>query len=412
MRNSFLPTVILISALCLLTLTGCSGGKELHEHAYVIAMGIDKSKEREDQIRVTFEFVIPIAFNAESTSKVSTITTIEATTLHSAMSLANTYISKELNLSHNKVIIFSEELAYDGLDKYISTIANDKNYRTNMYIAISKCSAEEYIKNTNPQLEKNPAKFYELIFTSYEYTSLLPNSYFLQYVLASNSTHAQSIAILTSVNSQGESSSSNSRTRNEVYGPYDSNITAGNIRKIGGTETDALGMGVFKGMQLVGELTGEDTMYFLMSNNEFKEVYYSIYDPFMPENIITFNLSKRNNTITNVNFVNDVPLISLDIFLDANIISVNRNIDYQNEKTLEATAKYLEYIVTKNLKLFLYKTSKEFSSDICAFGKIAARKYFTIQQWDQSNWLEMYKYSYFDVKVNVDIEKSGLVFIE
>ena len=412
MKNSFLHITIIISILCLGTLTGCTEAQELHEHAYVIAMGIDRSKENPDHIRVTFEFVIPIAFNAESNSKASSITTIEATTLNSAISLANTYISKELNLSHNKVIVFSQELAYEGLDKFISTISNDKNYRTNMYIAISKCSAEDYIKNTNPELEKNPAKFYELTFNGYEYTSLLANSYFLGYILASNSPYAQPTSILTSINTQSDKSTNPTEQKVEVYGPYDSNITAGNIPKTGGTKTDALGMAVFKGSQLVGELSGEETMYFLMANDKFKEVYFSIYDPFMPENIISFKLNKKRNATRKVSFVDGRPIISLEVNLQANIISVSKNLNYQNERTIDGTRAHLEYIITKNLKNFLYETTDTFGSDICGFGKLAAKNYATIEQWNKSNWLEMYRYSYFNVKVNVDIEKSGLVFIE
>ena len=412
MKNSFHVLIILISILCLSTLTGCTEAQELHEHAYVIAMGIDRSKENPDHIRVTFEFVIPIAFNAESNNQVSSITTIEATTLHSAISLANTYISKELNLSHNKILVFSEELAYEGLDKYISTISNDKNYRTNMYIAISKCSAEEYIKNTNPQLEKNPAKFYELIFNGYDYTSLLANSYFLGYILSTNSPQAQATSILTSINIESDKSTNQQKQTHEMYGPYDSNITAGEVPKTGGTKTDALGMAVFRGSQLVGEMTGEETMYFLMANDKFREVYFSIYDPFMPDNIITFKLNKKRNANRSVTFVDNIPLIHLDVHLQANIISVNKNIDYKNDETLEGTKNHLEYIITRNLKSFLYTTTDSFGSDICGFGKLAAKNYLTLDKWYETSWLEMYRYAYFDVNVNVDIEKSGLVFTQ
>ena len=409
MKNLYL---VIISILCLTMLTGCTESKELHEHAYVIAIGIDKSENQEDRIRVTFEFVIPIAFNAESNSQVSSITTVESTSLHSAISLANTYISKELNLSHNKVLVFSEEIAYEGLEKYVSTISNDKNYRTNMYIAISKCSAEEYIKNTKPELEKNPAKFYELLFRGYDYTSLLPNSYFLGFFLSTRSTHANPIAILTNVDTQTQETAKAIAEPNESLGPYDSNITAGNIPKEGGASTAALGMVVFKNGHAVGELTGEDTIYFQMSKNNFEEVYYSIYDPFIPQNTIAFNLSKKGNTKIKVDFVNNKPLIFIEVNLQGNIISINNDVDYQNEKNLEIIQKHLEYVIHRNLETFLYKTSKKFGSDICAFGKIAAKNYLTITEWKQNNWLEMYKFSYFKVKVNVEIEKSGLIFLE
>lgn len=181
--------------------------------------------------------------------------------------------------------------------------------------------------------------------------------------------------------------------------------------KLGGSATDALGLAVFNNNHMVGELTGEDTIYYHMARNSFEEVYYSMYDPFFPQNIISFNLSKKNNTHVNVEFVNNKPVIFVEVNLEGNIISVDSDINYQNNENLKIIQKQLEYIVSTNLETFLYKTAKKFGSDICGFGKIAAKKYLTIQKWNESSWLELYKYSYFKVKVNINIEKSGLIFV-
>ena len=232
-------------------------------------------------------------------------------------------------------------------------------------------------------------------------------------MLSTQSTHSNPIAILTNISQQQDDTSDHQTQADESIGPYDSQITAGQIPKTGATATDTLGMIAFKNGYAVGELTGEDTIYYQMVRNTFEEVYYSIYDPFIPQNIIAFNLSKKDNSKIKVEFVNDKPLIFLDVNIQANIISISNNsADYQNRENLEVIRKQLEYVIHTNIESFLYKTSKQFGSDICAFGRMAAKNYLTIHEWNESNWLEMYKYSYFKVNVNVDMEKSGLIFLD
>ena len=60
---------------------------------------------------------------------------------------------------------------------------------------------------------------------------------------------------------------------------------------------------------------------------------------------------------------------------------------------------YLKYTVTN----FLYKTSKELQSDIVGFGKYALSNYLTWEEWENSNWNENYKNSFFNVNVNVSV---------
>ena len=58
---------------------------------------------------------------------------------------------------------------------------------------------------------------------------------------------------------------------------------------------------------------------------------------------------------------------------------------------------------------YLYKTSKEFNSDIAGIGKHLASQFLTIQDWENYNWLENYKNTFFSVDVNTNIKSSHLL---
>ena len=60
---------------------------------------------------------------------------------------------------------------------------------------------------------------------------------------------------------------------------------------------------------------------------------------------------------------------------------------------------------------YLYKTSKEFKSDINGFGNFAAKNFLTISEFENYDWLNKYKDSFFNVEINTSV-KSGMLILE
>ena len=113
--------------------------------AYVLAIGIDSTDD--NQLEVSFQFSNPIpASESGSSEKAKTmIDTVKASSLSTAINLINGYLGKQVNLSHCKIIIFSEEIAMEGISKEVYTLINDTQVRPSANIVISKCTAKYYI---------------------------------------------------------------------------------------------------------------------------------------------------------------------------------------------------------------------------------------------------------------------------
>lgn len=79
---------------------------------YVIALGID-SIQNSTNMAVSFEFANLSSFSENSSSKNTDpiINTVEAPSISSAINIMNSYVGKQLNLSHCKVIVFSKDFA-------------------------------------------------------------------------------------------------------------------------------------------------------------------------------------------------------------------------------------------------------------------------------------------------------------
>lgn len=164
---------------------------------------------------------------------------------------------------------------------------------------------------------------------------------------------------------------------------------------------------MFKGDKFVGELTGLETIFHLMVINKFNSCTISVPNIFKDEDSNTdLMLLKKKNSKINVDFVDGIPHISVQIYLQGYGLSLGPDTDYSSKEELEKINTSAEKFLETEITNYLYKTSKEFNSDIDGFGKKAVLKYLTIGDWNTSNWLENYKNSVFDVKVTVNI-KTG-----
>ena len=106
--------------------TGTHNIQSVDDLAYAVALGIDKGDHY--PLKVTFQFTTPSA-NSESGSggsAPSVIDSVEANSIDAAINLMNTVVSKEISLSHCKIIVFSEELASQGISKEIYSLRTIK----------------------------------------------------------------------------------------------------------------------------------------------------------------------------------------------------------------------------------------------------------------------------------------------
>lgn len=68
---------------------------------------------------------MPSVSKSSSSSKSessSIINTIDCNNFDAGVNLLNSYLNKNVNMSHCKLLVFSEELAYLGIDNYIYSL--------------------------------------------------------------------------------------------------------------------------------------------------------------------------------------------------------------------------------------------------------------------------------------------------
>ena len=88
---------------------------------------------------------------------------------------------------------------------------------------------------------------------------------------------------------------------------------------------------------------------------------------------------------------------------------MENNENYLKPDVLETISASCDSYLESTFSDFLYKTAKEFHSDILGFGKSASSNFFTMEEFEDYNWLESYQDSYFDVSVDTSVKSSMLI---
>lgn len=397
--------LILISIFSLFTLTGCKyEDNSIENLAYVIALGIDKGEE--NLLKLSFQFATPSSDSGSSGSSDSdtTTTTVECSSISSGFNLMNSYISKKLNLSHCKVIIFSEELAAMGITEEVQTLINKIQIRPDSSIIISKCSASDFIENAKPNLMTLIARYYEIVVTSGKYTGYYYNSTLENFYSSLEESLVEATAMLGGINVE----QLHYIDKDINYIDIDSSYIAGTSLVEDENLIQLMGTAVFKDGKLVGELNGQETISHLIVTNKLDQCIINIPDPFSSDNLISVSIS-LNNTNNKVEFVNNAPYIMVDTSIEAYILTYSDSSNYGTEEALGIIEKYINSYLATHISSYLYKTAKEFNSDIAGFGKKVISKYTNINKWNESNWSNNYKNAFFHVNVSTDLEGSTLM---
>lgn len=404
--NSFIKRIFIILVLLIFVTAFSSSYVSLRidNLAFVVALGIDVADN--NNLKVSFEFtdIGSVSENGSASESSSVINTVVSSSLDSAISMMNGFISKQLSLSHCKLIIFSEEFAQRGVSHEIYTLINNPQIRPSTNIVISKIDAESYIKYSEPALEHLESKYYEIFPSSSKYTGYTVNATIGDFFNGLVCETCEPFAILGGINDSSNSNSNASSNNAEAI----SNATTLTGKRL----TENIGVAVFKDDKLVGELNAIETLSFLLLKNSVDSFEVSIPNPnTQEEENIDIYLYHDVDTKINLDITNGAPHAKIDINLTGKISSVSNNSAYDDNNQLSTISNSVNNYLESIISSYLYRTSREFNSDINNIGRHGRSQFLTLNDYENFDWLENYKNCTFEVNVDTNV-KSGFLITE
>ena len=190
--------ILILSLLLIISSTNYYGIKGIDNLAYVVAIGLDKGDN--EKLKLSLQISVPNSSNSGSSSSSQSssvvVDSIDCSSISTGINLFNSYLGKEVNLSHCKVLIISEDLASEGVGEYLYTLANNIEFRTDSSIIISKCDAQSFLEYSTPLLDKVSARYYEIAPSSSEYTGFTENITVNEFFSAITDGFSDPVAIL------------------------------------------------------------------------------------------------------------------------------------------------------------------------------------------------------------------------
>lgn len=369
--------------------------------AFVVALGIDSSDSKE--IKVTFQFV-NLPSTSEGTNQEAKIfqDTVDCSSIPNAINIMNSYLAKKIDLSHCRNIVFSENIAKNGISNHIYTLMNDVQVRPTSNIIVTTCSANEYIKNSKPSLETSITRYYDIFPNSGHYTGYVSNASIGNFYNALVCNSCEPYTILGGISSAASTGSQSNVST-------DSNIKSGTSPISGVRSTENIGMAAFKHDKLVGELDAIETVCFHILKNNINSFIISIPKPEDTGSKIDLLLTPKGDTKIKVDIVNNSPYIKIDGSFNAKIFSMDENDSYLSSNVLNSISNSCNNYLENVLLDYLYKTSIDFKSDINGFGKYALSSFYTNKEFKNYNWVDNYVNSTFKVNINTTVNSGFLL---
>ena len=424
--------ILLVIVITAFFLTNFSSIYTIDDYAYVIAMGLDNSDDSD--LILSLQIAIPAGSSkrsesSSSQSSSSIVSTVKCKNINGGVNLINDYLGQKLNLSYCKAMVFSEDIAKKGIGNYICTATNDIEIRPSCDIIVSKCSALDYITNSKPLLENLSSKYYEIASSSQKDTGLTRTISLMSFYNRYYDSLCEPYAPLSSIEeSNGGDSSSSSGGKSEGEGSSSSSggksTSEGSSSSSGGNSESSSkkdvekdnasekiknqGLAIFKDDKLIGEISREETLCYMLVSGKLKDAVINVPSPFEDADYVSLNISSVHSK-NKLEIKNGTPFITCNISLSARVLSSTKTSNYlskENSLALEyATNSYLNANITD----FLYKTSKELKSDFIGFGRNAVRSFKTMDDWKNYDWLNKYQNSEFNVNVNTTVKSSYLL---
>jgi spore germination protein KC len=407
-----LASITLLLILIISSLTACWDAKEIDDWAYAYIIGVDKGVDN----ALRFTYYMPTmkqeSGGGGTTSgsggqsggkKGYTTISIDAPTFYAGVDMTESSVSRRLNYMHAKYLIISEDLAREGVERFINGMVRSRQIRRIMHIIIVRGKASEFVEQFSPALTSAISKAQEGLMATNEDTGLFIDTSYHDFIKDMKTTYRMAAAPLAALNDfSNYKTSGNPPKEFKSEGDY----YAGELPRSGGNKYEFFGTALFDGDKMVGELNGDETRALLMVRDEFHRASIAIADPKDKELRVTVIIKAQKKPNIKLDFREGKPVINVKIFLEGDIQNLQSPTEYESvelKPVLEEAYKvYIKGIIDKTID-----KCKNLNADVFGFGEKAVMHFLTIQEWEEYNWLGEFKNAEVTTEVEFTIRRTG-----
>ena len=418
-----------------LLLSGCME-TEPNDLAYVVALGFDKAEAPGNYV-MTIQFARPTSISGSggesggSGKGIVENIAVEAPNIYAGINLADHIVSKKLSLFHAKLIVFSEDVAKEGISDIMETFARNEELRPDIFLAVAPESAQEYLFKVKPVVEVNPARYYQLIYEQ-DYTAGIPKNTAAGFYgneksgLRDNALPlAGTVKLEKEDEGGGESGGGGGEeANNEGTDPKESenklqpdapstdqrfeyrlrDYIAGEVGINENNESEAMGMAYFLGEKEVGRVGSIETVLYNMLTGSFHESYLTL-------------MCDKQDPVTTLALANKKPKYDIDrenrkveitMYFESDLYSLPT--DYLAESGIEGFENAAREEITEAAEKFINETIRPSGADLLGLRSKFKAHFLTNADFERHKD-EVMDYD-ISVKVKFRVRRTGLTIKE
>lgn len=373
---------IIICILMVVNLTGCNGSRELNKISIVMGIGIDKGEDP-NTVKTTVQIakVSDIKNSPQSSgNKLDNGGYLNLTTTRESISEAvkafNRKLNRQLLFSHNQVIIFGDDAAKNGIERYIDFFLRHRETRLLVWMLVAKGPADR-ILDLKPTIEKTAAMSIGELVRNQDNVSQVPTIDLKDFVSKLMSKTTSPVAPIIEVSKDDKN-------------------------KIAYLSETA----VFKKDKMVGILNIMETRGLLWGTNGIKNGVVAISKPNDKESVNVKTTHAKSKMTPEIK--DGKTTIKIEIKQEGDLQEQTSSEDYANPKAFAMLENEEENIIKKEVIAAVEK-AKYLNADVFGFGDNIYQHY--PKEWVkmQNSWNEIFKNINVDVQVEAKIRRTGRI---
>ena len=391
MRDRLVILIVIITAL---SLAGCWNRRDPEDLAIVLASGLDYDPET-DMYHLTVQMANPLAMGGQDAGQGGsgekkpfwTVSSSGRLT-YEAMRNLSEYISRELFWAHNKVLLFSENLARKGIYEAMDTRERERQLRSAVRVAIADGDIKKLMEADFMMEESGAEGILKQIETIRYERSIFPvitlNELFSVLAQPGVEMFIGRIQVIEAAERSGGQTGDNSSPPARVAGGA-----------------------LFKGDRMVGWADEKQTIGWNYATGRSFRSTLIIPDPIDNKTEVGVEITQLDSRMRPV-------FNGGSLGIEVVIRAIGRIQNYPGHGKLDTespyihsleqrTAEYIRSAVESTIAL-----SRELESDIIGFGNLIYRKQPKLWKEIEDRWYEVFKDIVIDVKVDVSLKRSGL----
>lgn len=377
--RKYIYMIIIIYIISIIT--SCWDSREFTDLAIVAGTAIDKHED-ETKIIVTNQIILPTSsgtgeISEKETNQPYVNLSSEDENVYEAIQSTNFKTNRTLYFPHNEILIFSNEIAKEGIYDYMDIFIRNPESRTTTWLLISKGKASQ-ILDIESKAEKIPSVYIKDMIESSE-DLLVPTSNLSLHDFMHNLQN---------------------KTTASVLGLIEYNGSKANPVLLNGSA-------ILKNDKLIGELNKMETRGFLWATKELNRGTLDLTCPCRAGHVVIEILESHPKIKPKM--INNKITMDINVFVRGNIVEFTcLEEDITSQLFIDEIEKITEDVISKEIATAIEKT-KEYDADIFKFGELLIKKYPEQKEAIESDWNTLYTNIKVKKNINAIILYSGQI---